>query len=83
MPYQYHPEYLKSNKSWRKIVDRQFASSTSKLACEPVNSSGNRIHTNPYDSRYDSKLSPELKEVYDAAKSDFVDLKDLYKPFES
>lgn len=83
MPYQYHPEYLKADESYRKIIERQFeAPNSSKLALECVDSYGTRIPSDFYNTNFNRNLSPELNEAFQSAKSDYVDLKNLFKPYE-
>lgn len=83
MPYQYHPSYKNSSEDWKRLVDRQYKNNTSEMASEIVDSNGNRISRSSYDTNIDRKLSPELKEVFESAKSDYIDLQNLYKLFEA
>ncbi|MBO6180292.1 hypothetical protein J6O86_01230 [bacterium] len=85
MPYKYHPEYLKADESYKKIIERQFESpySSTKLALECVDNYGTRIPRDLYNTNFNRSLSPKLKEAFEAAKSDYVDLKDLYRSFEA
>ena len=85
MHYKYHPEYLKADENYRKIIERQFESpcSSSKLALECIDNYGKRISRDLYNKSFDRNLSPKMKEAFEAAKSDYIDLKDLYKSFEA
>ena len=81
----YAESIINYTKSYKKIIERQFESpySSTKLALECVDSYGTRIPRDLYNTNFNRNLSPKLKEAFEAAKSDYVDLKDLYRSFEA